>query len=138
MKTLIKLLLAVAPISAMAQTGNKVPLVMNAENTFANYKKPKLPKVEDLPVIKELPNPLQGVKNYKDWGKRRAEIAAQIQHYGIGEKPLVKPEQVKSYLKNRSKKKDEKNNGVDKANSSSSFSSTSPAEGQSQDNNTGK
>ena len=49
----------------------------------------------------------------------------------------VKPEQVKSYLKNRSKKKDEKNNGVDKANSSSSFSSTSPAEGQSQDNNTG-
>ena len=68
MRALIKLLLAVAPMSAMAQSGNNVPLVMNAENTFDNYKKPKLPKVEDLPVIKELPNPLQGVKNYKDWG----------------------------------------------------------------------
>lgn len=98
MRALIKLLLAVAPMSAMAQSGNNVPLVMNAENTFANYKKTKLPKVEDLPVIKELPNPLQGVKNYKDWGKRRAEIAAQIQHYGIGEKPLVKPEQVKAHM----------------------------------------
>ena len=98
MRALIKLLLAVAPMSAIAQSGNNVPLVMNAENTFANYKKPKLPKVEDLPVIKELPNPLQGVKNYKDWGKRRAEIAAQIQHYGIGEKPLVKPEQVKAHM----------------------------------------
>ena len=98
MKTLIKLLLAVAPISAMAQTGNKVPLVMNAENTFANYAKPKLLAVEDLPIIKELPNPLQGVKKYKDWGKRRAEIAAQIQHYGIGEKPAVKPEQVKAHM----------------------------------------
>jgi len=98
MRALIKLLLAVAPISTMAQSGNKVPLVMNAENTFANYTKPKLPKVEDLPVIKELPNPLQGVKKYKDWGKRRAEIAAQIQHYGIGEKPQVKPEQVKARM----------------------------------------
>ena len=71
---------------------------MNAENTFANYAKPKLPAVEDLPIIKELPNPLQGVKKYKDWGKRRAEIAAQIQHYGIGEKPAVKPEQVKARM----------------------------------------
>jgi hypothetical protein len=71
---------------------------MNAENTFAKYAKPALPAVEKLPVIKELPNPLQGVKKYKDWGKRRAEIAAQIMHYGIGEKPAVKPEQVKARM----------------------------------------
>ena len=33
MRALIKLLLAVAPMSAMAQSGNNVPLVMNAETS---------------------------------------------------------------------------------------------------------
>ena len=67
MKPLIKLLMVMAPMTAIAQSGDKVPLVMNAENTFAKYAKPALPAVEKLPVIKELPNPLQGVKKYKDW-----------------------------------------------------------------------
>ena len=97
MKTVIKLLLAMAPLSGMAGEP-ELPLVMNAESTFALYKKPALPPADKLPIIRELPDPLKGVKKYKDWGKRRAEIAAQIQHYGIGEKPEVKPEQVKARM----------------------------------------
>ena len=83
MKSIIKLLLAMAPLSGMADEP-EVPLVFKAENTFALYKKPSLPPADKLPIIRELPDPLKGVKKYKDWGKRRAEIAAQIQHYGIG------------------------------------------------------
>ena len=97
MKSIIKLLLAMAPLSGMADEP-EVPLVFKAENTFALYKKPALPPADKLPIIRELPDPLKGVKKYKDWGKRRAEIAAQIQHYGIGEKPAVKPEQVKARM----------------------------------------
>lgn len=97
MKSIIKLLLAMAPLSGMADEP-EVPLVFKAENTFALYKKPALPSADKLPIIRELPDPLKGVKKYKDWGKRRAEIAAQIQHYGIGEKPAVKPEQVKARM----------------------------------------
>ena len=97
MKSIIKLLLAMAPLSGMADEP-EVPLVFKAENTFALYKKPALPPADKLPIIRELPDPLKGVKKYKDWGKRRAEIAAQIQHYGIGEKPAVKSEQVKARM----------------------------------------
>ena len=97
MKSIIKLLLAMAPLSGMADEP-EVPLVFKAENTFALYKKPALPSADKLPIIRELPDPLKGVKKYKDWGKRRAEIAAQIQHYGIGEKPAVRPEQVKARM----------------------------------------
>ena len=97
MKSIIKLLLAMAPLSGMADEP-EVPLVFKAENTFALYKKPALPSADKLPIIRELPDPLKGVKKYKDWGKRRAEIAAQIQHYGIGEKPAVKTEQVKARM----------------------------------------
>ena len=88
MKSIIKLLLAMAPLSGMADE-TEVPLVFKAENTFALYKKPVLLPADKLPIIRELPDPLKGVKKYKDWGKRRAEIAAQIQHYGIGEKPAM-------------------------------------------------
>ena len=97
MKSIIKLLLAMAPLSGMADEP-EVPLVFKAENTFALYKKPSLPSADKLPIIRELPDPLKGVKKYKDWGKRRAEIAAQIQHYGIGEKPAVSAEQVKARM----------------------------------------
>lgn len=97
MKSIIKLLLAMAPLSGMADEP-EVPLVFKAENTFALYKKPSLPPADKLPIIRELPDPLKGVKKYKDWGKRRAEIAAQIQHYGIGEKPAVSEEQVKARM----------------------------------------
>ena len=70
------------------------PMVYDAENTGANFPKPAMPGVADLPIIRELPNPLLGVSSFDDWERKRNEIAAQIQHYGIGEKPVVKPEEI--------------------------------------------
>ena len=68
------------------------------ENTGAVYAKPDMPEASKLPVIMELPDPLKGVKSFKDWGRKRSEIAAMIQHYGIGEKPAVKKENIKARM----------------------------------------
>ena len=82
---------------AMAATAQP-PLVYDQENTGSHFAKPVMPAAEQLPVIKELPNALEGVNSFSDWEKRRNIISAQIQHYGIGEKPAVKPEQVKARM----------------------------------------
>lgn len=51
----------------------------------------------------DLPNPLMNqdgtlISQLDDWSKRRQEIAALIQQYGIGEKPEVKPEAIKARM----------------------------------------
>ena len=74
------------------------PLVYDVENTGAAFKKPKMHGVTDLPVIRELPDPLKGVSNFGDWERKRNEMAAQIQHYGIGEKPAVDKKAVKARM----------------------------------------
>ena len=57
-----------------------------------------MPAPDKLPVIRELPDALQGVGNFADWVKRRSDISHMIQHYGIGEKPVVTPEQLKARM----------------------------------------
>ena len=80
-----------------------IPLVYNAENTGVKYK-PTMPSWDDLPIIKELPDPLSWsngkgrVKSFKQWEKRRNEISAEIQHYGIGTKPAVNKKDVQAYM----------------------------------------
>ena len=81
--------------SCMAQN---VPLVYGVENTGFHLKKPKMAAPDKLPVIRELPNALEGVKKFSDWTKRRNNISHMIQHYGIGEKPVVASEQVKARM----------------------------------------
>jgi len=89
---------------AQKKGGKKVPLVYNVENTGAKYKDPVLPEFKDLPVVKELTNPLEWsdgsgvVTDFKDWSHRRAEIAKEIQHYEIGEKPAVDKSQIKARM----------------------------------------
>ena len=87
-------------VSLMACQSNKpIPLVYEVENTGADYALPVMPTVADLPVIRELPDPLEGVEDFSDWSRRRSEIAAMIQYYGIGQKPAVnKEEQVKARM----------------------------------------
>ena len=81
------------------QSDKLVPLVYEVENTGAGYAVPVMPTVADLPVIHELPDALEGVDDFSDWSRRRSEIAAMIQHYGIGPKPAVnKEEQVKARM----------------------------------------
>lgn len=74
------------------------PLVYGQENMGSKFAKPALPAPDKLPVIRELPDAMKGVKKFADWERRRHEISSQIQHYGIGEKPAVKPEQVKARM----------------------------------------
>ena len=84
---------------AACQSERPVPLVYEVENTGAGYAVPVMPMVADLPVIRELPDALEGVEDFGDWARRRNEIAALIQHYGIGQKPVVEKEkQVKARM----------------------------------------
>ena len=76
----------------------KLPLVFDVENTGAAFPKPALPAPDKLPVIRELPDPLEGVKGYADWAKRRSDISHMIQHYGIGTKPVVEKGQVSARM----------------------------------------
>ena len=79
--------------TAMAQ-----PQVYDQENTGSRFALKKFKAPGKLPVIRELPNALEGVKNFEDWERRRNEIGSLIQHYGIGEKPAVKANQVKARM----------------------------------------
>ena len=72
--------------------------VYEVENTGARLAKPVMPEPDLLPVIRELPDALEGVTSFADWQKRRSDIAHMIQHYGIGEKPAVEPSQVKARM----------------------------------------
>ena len=82
----------------VAQGQSNIPLVYDVENTGARLAKPVMPEPDQLPVIRELPDALEGVTSFADWQKRRSDIAHMIQHYGIGEKPAVEPSQVKARM----------------------------------------
>ena len=88
---------------AQKQKGN-VPLVYEVENTGSQFAAPKMPTVDALPEIRELPDPLKWsngkgkVKSFKDWSKRRNEISNQIQHYDTGTKPTVPDGAVKARM----------------------------------------
>ena len=86
-------LLTTAAETAMAQRV-ELPLVYDVENTGSNYERPVMPAPQKLPVIRELPDALEGVASFADWAKRRNDIGHMIQHYGIGTKPAVEKGQV--------------------------------------------
>ena len=83
-------------MALVVQGQSDIPLVYDVENTGARLAKPVMPEPDQLPVIRELPDALEGVASFADWKKRRSDIAHMIQHYGIGEKPTVEPSQVKA------------------------------------------
>ena len=98
MKLLSTIVLCCATLCAQAQQGSQLPLCYQVENTGAAFAKPAMPEASKLPVIKNLPDALEGVNGFSDWSRRRSEIAALIQHYGIGEKPVVKKENIKARM----------------------------------------
>jgi hypothetical protein len=87
---MIFLSLTLAAVDADAQ---EVPRVYDVEHTGANFPEPVLPVFEKLPIVRPLPDPFAWSDGsgrsteFKDWGRRRAEIKAEIEHYGIGKKP---------------------------------------------------
>ena len=79
-------------VQGRAQVG--VPLVYGVENTGQGCEQPLMPEPSQLPVVRELPDALEGVSTFSDWVKRRSDIGHMIQHYGIGKKPVVNGGQV--------------------------------------------
>ena len=92
--------LAVVP--AMAQ--KSIPLVYEQEFTGAKYAAPAFPTVDEAKSLETLPNPFEfsnskkQVKKFKDWEKRRAEIVRELQHYEIGEKPMVDKKDIEATI----------------------------------------
>lgn len=80
------------------------PFVYQQEHTGSHFAAPAMLDYDQLPEQRELPDPLawsngQGyVANFSEWAKRRSEIAAEIQHYGIGKKPAVDKKNVKARM----------------------------------------
>lgn len=80
--------------STVEQSGSAaIPLVYEAEHTGAAYPEPPLPEFEQLPIVAPLPDPFAWSDgsgrstSFADWERRRSEIKAEIERYGIGEKP---------------------------------------------------
>ena len=82
----------------MPLCAQSIPLVYDVENTGRRYAEPLMPEPNQLPIIQELPDALEDVTSFADWAKRRSDIAHLIQHYGIGQKPIVEPHQIKARI----------------------------------------
>jgi len=90
------------PFSSIADP----PLVYNVENTGANYVLTNFPTLGQLPLVQPLPDPFiwfssytngtfnSRSTNFVDWEHHRNEIAALIQNYEIGAKPVVDPTNI--------------------------------------------
>ena len=80
-------------LSAHVVVAQEMPFVYEVENTCADCPTPYLPSFNELPTVQALPDPFRWsdgrgrITNFSDWRYRRAEIAAEIQHYEIGKKP---------------------------------------------------
>ena len=98
MKKTVMMMLALLALTTASAQKSKTPLVCDVENTGSKFAAPTMPAANQLPIIRELPDALEGVKKFKGWSKRRSDIGHMIQHYGIGTKPAVKPEQVKARM----------------------------------------
>ena len=96
-KTLIITLLGIIALTMQAQTPQP-PYVYMVENTGSHFAPPALPAPDQLPIIRELPDPLEGVNDFTDWSKRRSDISHMIQHYGIGKKPAMEAGQVVAHM----------------------------------------
>ena len=103
-KSLMLTAAVLAVVPAMAQ--KSIPLVYDQEFTGAKYAAPAFPAVDEAKSQETLPNPFEfsnstkQVKKFKDWEKRRAEIVRELQHYEIGEKPMVDKKDIEATIEN--------------------------------------
>ena len=91
-------LLALLTMGVASAQKSELPLVYDVEHTGSRFAAPKMPTIDKLPVVRELPDALEKVRSFKDWSKRRSAIGNMIQHYGIGTKPTVETSQVKARM----------------------------------------
>ena len=80
------------------------PRVFDLEHTGAGFTKPAWPAFDQLPIVRPLPDPFAWSDGsgrsteFKDWARRRAEIKAEIERFGIGEKP-PRPKEIRADFK---------------------------------------
>ena len=98
MKKTIMTLLALLTMGVASAQKSELPLVYDVEHTGSRFAAPKMPTIDKLPVVRELPDALEKVRSFKDWSKRRSAIGHMIQHYGSGTKPTVEASQVKARM----------------------------------------
>ena len=91
--TIAALLCTIGVATTVAQ-----PRVYEQENTGAQFALKQFKAASELPVVKGLPDALEGVSGFGDWERRRNEIGSLIQHYGIGTKPAMEPGQVTAHM----------------------------------------
>ena len=92
------IIMMMSTMIGMPAWAQSIPLVYDVENTGRQYAAPLMPEPNQLPIIQELPDALENVTSFADWAKRRSDIAHMIQHYGIGQKPIVEPHQIKARM----------------------------------------
>jgi len=92
------MVIMISTMIGMPAWAQSIPLVYDVENTGRHYAEPLMPEPSQLPIIQELPDALEDVTSFADWAKRRSDIAHLIQHYGIGQKPIVEPHQIKARI----------------------------------------
>ena len=91
-------------ITPSKENKNHIPLVYDKENTADCYPQIKMKAFEELPSVPELPDPFAWADgsgrstDFKDWERHRSEIMQMLYHYEIGEKPVVKKEQMKAEI----------------------------------------
>lgn len=96
--------LIAAGILTSCSSNKEIPQVFDKENTAAGYPVPEMADLNELPVVKTLPDPFaftdgkRRVRKYSQWEGRRAEIMAELQHYEIGHKPQTPKECVKAHM----------------------------------------
>lgn len=84
----------------------QIPLVYEVENTALSLKgqEPAMPGFDDLKEVRSLTDPMEWsngegrVTEFGQWRKRRFEIASEIQHYEIGQKPVVNQRQISARM----------------------------------------
>ena len=95
---------SVVLVAASVTAQKSIPLVYDQEFAGSKYPAPAFPSVSDAKALETLPNPFEfsnsnkQVKKFKDWEKRRAEIVRELQHYEIGEKPMVDKKDIEATL----------------------------------------
>ena len=86
--------------ASLGNAQSTIPLVYDVENTGSSFAEPAYPAQDQLPFIQQLPDPLMfsdgsgRATDFKEWSRRRSEIANEIQHYEIGRKPAVSRESI--------------------------------------------
>ncbi len=99
-----KIILLALTIPALCASAQDIPLVYSVENTAAGNADPVFPTFEQLPYCEPLTDPFLSsdgksrALDFKDWSKRRGEIAREIQHYEIGDKPAVSMDNIQATL----------------------------------------